>query len=179
MIVNDKIYEFEIYYYAGRKAERKKIVFSDSDDIYKLEGVPETTTKIYCRSTAGHDKEWELQSTYMVGEELTKEEARKEIETLQQLKVSYKLYDFKERMIKVLEKYCSDPDESNKIYINRSVDYCDPVVRRIILSPLWLGKETIIFPKQIACGKIFPLEKADESRPFEKEDESRPYLDLE
>ena len=166
MVLKDKVYRFEIFYWDGTTVDgKKKFVYSDSNDIYGLEGVPKTTHHIYCYyKNLKDDKDWENEAEYLIGDEMSQEDAAAEIKKLNDLKA-----------------YCKD-ETSDTIYLNNNIDLDTNSIRnRIIVSSwFWWTREFIpISPKQIKNGKIYPIKQINGENEEKKNNEGDLYLDLE
>ncbi len=182
MVFKDKIYKFEIEYIdcdAGPNEENKKskIIYSDNNDIYALDGIPQKVTKIWGYVLESDGQTWRgAQGDYIVAEKLTKQEAREELEILSKLDVPEKFRKDKEKTIAALKSYCKKKS-TEEILINRNIEYKDSISGRFPVSPHVSIRMYFqyISPKQLVNGKIYPIEKIESG---EIEDD-RPYLDLE
>ncbi len=189
MLIKDDLYEFEIWYINHEKAE-KMILYSDSNDINTLESVPQTA---YCILANHKDiKEnptlWHTIGYYRIGDKITLDEAKKELEALEKLEVDEgeTEYSYKIRALYSLKAFCRneknntrDADVEN-IFINKNIDLdCVAAINaRISIIPSDSDFKTIS-PSQIVNGRIVPTEHINSKNEVKKIDAGDLYLDLE
>ena len=175
-IIKDDVYKFEFYRTTKMRAEPEKTMYSDSNDIYALEDVPEWCVSIKCLyRDLRQNKGWEFKKLYLIGDKITREEAEEEIEKLNKLKVTYENRDAKENSLLGLEAICSGDSPSVKVYINKGVELNEQTIRdRIIIDAWWARSAIYISPSQIVNGKIYTREQIKS-----RENYGKPYIDLE
>lgn len=172
MLIKDDVYKFTIWYIGQKKNKEKKIMYSDKADISALEDVPKTTYVIGCDylNLKEHQVWWQSVCVYIVGDEITLEEAEKEIEALEKIKVDKKdsaSCVTREATLDCLKTFCKNEknnirdENADKILINKNIDYdCDEISARITVIPSNNCK--IISPSQIVKGRICPSEREND-----------------
>ena len=186
MILKDKIYKFKVSYIdcnvdINENGHKVKTIYSDSDDVYSLEGIPKTAFLIVCQVLNLSEKlYWRSHgSGYMVGDIATIEEAKEELEILRKLDVPERLREDKNEAIFSLSEFC-EGERPKKVYINRNIDYQHAIWGRLDTRLDSLPAMPNISPKQIQNGKIYPIEEIlkREEKNKEKYDD-RAYIGLE
>ena len=187
MVFKDEVYKFQIWYIGEGKTKQKKIMYSDKADIFELKDLPKTT--YYISSEYINLKEHQFWGSaveqYNIGDEITLEEAKKEIEALEKLNIDECSVNEKCHKLEILyslKAFCEDEEnntkkaDADKIYLNRNIDLdCGAAIRaRVRVVPASSNCQ-IISPSQIIKGKIFPIEQVHD---VEKYGEN-PYIGLE
>ena len=175
MIIKDKIYKFELYSNTEMAKPEKKM-YSDSNDIYALEDVPKSCVIIKCfYRNLNEITNWKLEDFYLIGEEITTEEAKEEIEKISKIEITSGFSDVKEKTLAALQSFFNKK-QTPKIYINKNVPLNEEsIMDRIIISSWWSKTCIYISPKQIVNGKIHSLEQINSS----KLNGDNSYIDLE
>ena len=190
MVFKDEVYLFLIDYYGNEESESNgKYIYSNTGNIYELEDVPEKTYNIYCYyQDLTKNNGWKLKDEYIVGDELTLEEAGKEIKTLEEIPFYQKhKADLKNWTLERLKNYCKNEKNDIRnaddltIYINKNINYREDIHIRIrALSASECEKVKVISPKQIVHGRIYSPEQL---KFLEKEnpntDSDKSYIELE
>lgn len=182
MIIKDKIYKFEFYDSADIDANPVGKMYANSDDIYALDDIPKSCFLIICRykdlgenDTGSEDKNWERKNCYLIGEEITTEEAKEEFEKVSKIEITKGDSNAKERTLAALKAYI-DKNPKNKVYLNKNIALNeDSIEARLILSSRWLKSCIYISPKQIINGRIYPKEQIKSMENYD----DRAYIGLE
>ena len=177
MLINEEVYKFEIWYIDHEKGKEKKFMYSDSDDIFNLEGVPQTTFGIYVyhKNLDKNQQFWDYKGYYMIGDKITLKEAEEEIKVVRKL-------DDEKSLANTLKTFCKNErnniinENAKKIYLNKNIEWdnASAVSGRIRIVPP-SKNYNIISPNQIANGRVYP---ARETKRVEIGDD-KSYIDLE
>ncbi len=185
MLIKDEVYKFEIWYINDKKEKDIKTLFSNSDDLNVLEDVPQSSYCIFSYRKALNQKQqsWERVDNYWIGDEITLEEAEKEIETLEKLDVDEGGDEYNRviRTLYELKAFCKKTN-TDKILINNNIDYdCSAAISaRIKILPAGFYDFKIISPSQIVNGKIYSGGNNIVEPKYKQEVEiDKPYIDLE
>ncbi len=164
MIIKDKIYKFEFYNSADIGAKPFRKMYADSGDIYALEDIPQSCFQIFCaykdlikNGNGSEDDNWEFENLYMLGDEITTEEAKEEFEKLSKIEITDGYTNVKDETLATLKAYINQKPK-DKIYINKNIELNeDSIQERLIISSWWSKEAIYISPKQIINGKIYPV----------------------
>ena len=159
MLINEEVYKFEIWYIDHKKGQERKVMYSDSDNIFDLEGIPQTTYGIYVwyKDLSKNQQFWEKIVYYVIGDKITVEEAEEELKVVKKLGNS-------EYLEGVLEAFCKSER--------------DNIEDEILLVPYYADYK-IISPSQIANGRVYPVEQVLETKDNNKDYNDKAYIDLE
>ena len=181
MLINEEVYKFEIWYIDHEKGQERKVMYSDSDNIFNLEGIPQTTYGIYVwyKDLSKNQQFWEKIVYYVIGDKITVEEAEEELKVVKKLGNS-------EYLEGVLEAFCKserdniEDEKAGKIYLNKNVEWDNvkALNGRILLVPYYADYK-IISPSQIANGRVYPVEQVLETKDNNKDYNDKAYIDLE
>ncbi len=153
------IYRFKVVYYEGEE-KKSKFLFSDSDDVFQLNGIPKTTTLIICDKSSQDGEKFEEVKAYLVGDELTKMGLRDLINEVSSLTVSKDKEPQREALEQNLRRIYHADDKWCKVFVNKNIDYFTDYTGRInIIQPFFSSAQTVISPQQLIDGKICPPEE--------------------
>lgn len=185
MLIKDEVYKFEIWYINDKKEKEVKTLYSDSADLYALEDVPQSSYCIfsYRKNLNQKQQSWEQVDNYWIGDEITDEDAEKEMELLGKLDVVESDYEYSRviRTLYSLKAFCKKTN-ADQIFINKNINYdCGAAISaRITILSAGYNNFKIISPSQIVNGKIYSSGNNIVARKYKQEVEiDKPYIDLE
>ncbi len=188
MLIKDEGYMFEIWYFDEKGKMDCLRMFSDEDNIYSLQDLPQTTCTIHvrCCDLNQEYEHWKVVGQYDIGDRITAEEAKNEIKKLKDFYVEFYGESYKTDALDGLQKFLNSVQDNtkeenrDKIYLNKNIKLTngDSIRERIkIISPA--SDRKIISTSQIVNGKIYSTEQINAKKEVKKIDVGDLYLDLE
>ena len=176
MLAFDTVYEFKIVYFRG-KEKKVKYIFSDSDDITKLDNVPKTTTMMTCKKSSPDGTKFDAIEDYVVGEKLSQPVLKDLIDEVCELKVSKEEEPKRKVLLDTLKHIYKKSAEFNEVLVNENIeDYFTEDEGRIRIRQLYLPTTPIVIsPKCIVNGKILPKQRVNKG----KDVDDASYINLE
>lgn len=200
MIIKNKVYKFEICYIDYNTGKETMILYSDSKDIHELENIPQTTFRInsFCKDLNQYDKswkawlDWEKVDVYLIGDKITLEEAKEEIDKISKIPMIFAEKDVKNHVLGELKLFCKYEKDimSDSIYINKNINLNDKsIMGRILLLPDDNESYKFISPNQLVNGRIYlkeemnieddNLNETNSNEDSDKKDDEKSYIELE